>query len=136
MHAAGKPDDSHAIRGIAVATLTGACMIHGLWRRGGIVVNNALALIKVLILTAVIVIGFAVAGGASFGNGPIGKAALKTNFDPHKSFLNPKGDAGSYARTIVYVVYSFSGFKQPFYVSKVLCPFRNTLDLTPCRSRY
>ncbi|KAI4236573.1 MAG: hypothetical protein L6R40_006129 [Gallowayella cf. fulva] len=116
MQAAGIPNHEAAVRGIAVAALTAACLIHGLWRNGGIVLNNVLALIKVLTLTAVIVIGFAAAGGASFGNGTVGKAAVKTNFDTHKSFSRPSHDAGSYARSIVYVVYSYSGFKQPFYV--------------------
>ena len=125
MRAAGDPDNTHAIRGLAVAALTAACLIHGLWRKGGIVLNNVLALIKVLILMAVIVIGFAVAAGASFGNGSVGKAAVKANFDIHKSFQDPKGDVGSYARSIVYIVYSYSGFKQPFYVSQVLEPFRS-----------
>lgn len=120
MQAAGIPNHEAAVRGIAVAALTAACLIHGLWRNGGIVLNNVLALIKVLTLTAVIVIGFAAAGGASFGNGTVGKAAVKTNFDTHKSFSRPSHDAGSYARSIVYVVYSYSGFKQPFYVSATL----------------
>ena len=136
MHAAGAPDDSHAIRGLAVAALTGACVIHGFWRKGGIVLNNILALIKVLILMAVIVIGFAVAGGASFGNGPVGITTVKANFDPHKSFLDPKGDAGSYARSLIYIVHSYSGFKQPFYVGKLLKPLKATFVLTPGDSRY
>ena len=136
MRAIGDPDNSHAIRGLAVAALTGSCLVHGLWRQGGIFLNNALALIKILILMAIIVIGFAVAGGASFGSGPAGKAAVKANLDPHKSFLAPKGDAGSYARSIVYIVYSYSGFKQPFYVSKFRIPTKLTFDLTLSRSRY
>ena len=136
MHAAGDADDSHAIRGLAVAALTLACLIHGSWRNGGIVLNNLLALIKVLILVAIIVIGFAVAGGASFGNGPVGKAAVKANFDPHKSFLDPKGDAGSYARSIVYIVHSYSGFKQPFYVSISLVYFKMAFDLILSLARY
>ncbi|KAL8770393.1 MAG: hypothetical protein Q9209_003819 [Squamulea sp. 1 TL-2023] len=116
MQAAGAPDSPHAVRGIAVAALTGACLIHGLWRNGGILLNNVLALIKVLTLMAIIIIGFATAGGASFGNGRVGKDAIKANFATHKSFVRPSDDAGSYARSIIYVVYSYSGFNQPFYV--------------------
>ncbi|KAL8813032.1 MAG: hypothetical protein Q9223_007147 [Gallowayella weberi] len=116
MQAAGVPDNEPAVRGIAVAALTGACLIHGLWRNGGIVLNNVLALIKILTLMAVIIIGFAAAGGASFGSEPVGRAVAKTNFATHSSFAGPSHDAGSYARSIVYVVYSYSGFKQPFYV--------------------
>lgn len=128
MQAAGQPDNPEAIRGIAVAALIGACLIHGLWRNGGIVLNNVLAIIKILTLMAVIIIGFAVAGGASFGNGPIGRNAVKENFNTRKSFSRPSDDAGSYARSIVYVVYSYSGFKQPFYV-------RATTDDPWCASR-
>ena len=116
LQAVGAPDHPHAVRGLAVASLIIACLIHGLWRKGGIYFNNFLAIIKVLTLLAVIVIGFAAAAGASFGNGPVGKSASKTNFDPAKSFSDPSGDFGSYARSFVYVVYSYSGFKQPFYV--------------------
>ncbi|KAL8670232.1 MAG: hypothetical protein Q9168_005221 [Polycauliona sp. 1 TL-2023] len=116
MQAAGAPDSPRAVRGIAVAVLTGPCLIHGLWRRGGIILNNVLAIIKVATLMAIIVIGFAVAGGANFGNGPVGKVAVKDNFDTHTAFFGPSSDAGSYARSISYIVYSYSGFEQPFYV--------------------
>ncbi|KAL8980957.1 MAG: hypothetical protein Q9177_005729, partial [Variospora cf. flavescens] len=101
MQAAGQPDKPEAIRGIAVAALIGACLIHGLWRNGGIVLNNVLAIIKILTLMAVIIIGFAVAGGASFGNGPIGRNVVKENFNTRKTFSRPSDDAGSYARSIV-----------------------------------
>ncbi|KAL9009116.1 MAG: hypothetical protein Q9173_005828 [Seirophora scorigena] len=92
MQAAGQPDYPEAIRGIAVAALTGACLIHGLWRNGGIVLNNVLAIIKILTLMAVIVIGFAVAGGASFGNGPTWKSAVKENFIPKNRILDSELD--------------------------------------------
>lgn len=116
MQAAGAPDSPEAVRGIAVAALTGACLIHGFWRHGGIILNNVLAIIKVVTLMAIIVIGFAAAGGANLGNGSVGKASVKANFDTTRSFVGPSDDAGSYARSIVYVVYSYGGFKQPFYV--------------------
>ncbi|KAI4181528.1 MAG: hypothetical protein LQ346_006757 [Caloplaca aetnensis] len=116
MQAAGRPNSDAAVRGIAVAALTAACLIHGFWRRGGLAINNVLALIKILTLSAVIILGFAVAGGASFANGPIVKEAFKANYNTRTSFTRPSNDAGNYARSIVYVVYSYSGFKQPFYV--------------------
>lgn len=119
MQAAGNPDHPEAIRGLAVAVLTVACLIHGLWREAGVVINNILALIKVLILMAVIVIGFAAAGGASFGNGPVGKEAVKVNFNVRNSFSGPSNDVGSYARSIIFAVYPYSGFEQPFYVSRL-----------------
>ena len=117
MQAAGNPNQPEAVRGVAVAVLTAACLIHGLWRNGGIVLNNVLAGLKVATLLGVIIIGFATAGGASFGNGSLGRTASKANFDTRMSFASPNSDAANYARSIVYIVYSYSGFKQPFYVS-------------------
>ncbi|KAL9046610.1 MAG: hypothetical protein Q9214_000595 [Letrouitia sp. 1 TL-2023] len=119
MQAAGAPDHPHAIRGLAVAALTAACIIHGAWRRGGILLNNFLALVKVLTLMAVILIGFAAAGGASFGNGSVGKNTIKSNFDVYKSFSNASNDVSGFARSLIYIVYSYSGFKQPFYLSAI-----------------
>ena len=119
MQMIGAPDHPSAVRALAVAVLTVACLIHAVWRRGGIMLNNILAFVKVFLLIAVIVIGFSVAGGADLGNGSIGKDAVAENLSTKKSFMNPNKDAGSYARSIVYIVYSYSGFKQPFYVSRV-----------------
>lgn len=109
---------------MAVASLTLACLLHASWRRGGIVVNNALAILKVLILLAIIIIGFAVSAGASFGHGPIrGQTMdpktqeLTSNFDPKTSFADPRTDTASYFGSILLVKYTYSGYEQPFYVS-------------------
>lgn len=116
-----------AARGLAVACLTVACLLHGVWRRGGIWVNNGLAALKVLILVAVIGIGFAASAGAKFGHGPVhgetvdpitGK--VTPNFDTKSSFAHPHHDAASYADSILFIVYTFSGYEQPFYVSYTL----------------
>ena len=117
MRAAGRPDHDAAIRGLAVAVLTIACLLHGSWRKLGVVVNNVLALIKVLTLIAVIGIGFAAGAGASFGSGPVGKGASRDNFSTHTSFDHARGNVADYSASMLLVVYSFSGFKQPFYVS-------------------
>lgn len=68
MEAAGVAGSDSAVRGLAVTSLTFACILHASWRKGGIVFNNLLAFFKVSMLLAVIVIGFAVSAGASFGN--------------------------------------------------------------------
>lgn len=68
MDAAGVAGNDSAVRGLAVTSLTFACVLHALWRKGGILFNNLLAFIKVSMLLAIIVIGFAVSAGASFGN--------------------------------------------------------------------
>ena len=68
MDCAGVAGNDSAVRGLAVMSLTFACILHALWRKGGILFNNLLAFIKVSMLLAIIIIGFAVSAGASFGN--------------------------------------------------------------------
>ena len=68
MDAAGVTGSDSAVRGLAVMGLTFACILHALWRKGGIILNNLLAFVKVSILLVIIVIGFAASAGASFGN--------------------------------------------------------------------
>ena len=113
MQAAGVPDNAPAIRGLAVAALTVACLVHSSWRKGGIVLNNALAIIKVAILLLIVGIGFAALGGASFGHGPV----RTSNLEVHTSFSNLRGAPASYADSFLYVMGAYNGFKQPFYVS-------------------
>ena len=127
MEAAGKTGDDSAVRGLAAAALTAACVLHALWRRGGILLNNLLAVVKVAMLVAVIVIGFAVSAGATFGNGPIHGTtpepvtqAPVSNFDPHVSFAQGSNNVANYANSLLFVVCTFSGFEQPFYVSTAL----------------
>lgn len=124
MEAAGVEGHDSAIRGLAVASLTFACLLHAAWRRGGIVLNNMLAFLKVSVLLAIIVIGFAASAGASFGHGPVHGQTMNptthkttSNFNTHSSFANARSDTASYASSILFVVYTYSGYEQPFYVS-------------------
>ena len=123
LRAAGIEGHDPTVRGLAVVCLTAACLLHAAWRKGGIMLNNLLAVLKSLILLAIVIIGFAASAGASFGRGPVhGKTTdpithkLTSNFDPHSSFAFPTGDAAGYAGSILYIVFSFSGYEQPFYV--------------------
>lgn len=129
LNAAGIEGHAPAARGLAVGCLTVACLLHASWRNGGIMVNNALACLKVLILLAIIGIGFAASAGAKFGHGPVhgdtidpitGKAT--SNFNTSSSFAHPRHDAASYADSLMFIVYTFSGYEQPFYVSSVPQP--------------
>lgn len=123
MEAAGVAGSDSAVRGLAVTSLTFACILHALWRKGGIVFNNLLAFFKVSMLLAVIVIGFAVSAGASFGNGSVHGTTVDpnthkavSNFDTQTSFLHASHDVANYANSLLFVLYSFSGYEQPFYV--------------------
>lgn len=118
MHAAGHaPGDTSnyaAIRGLAVAVLTGACILHAVWRQGGIVLNNAFAVFKILILLFIIIVGFVAMAGASFGHG---KPVVTEDIGPRNAFSgSPKGFT-SVVTSFLYILYPFSGFEQPFYVS-------------------
>lgn len=62
--AVGKPDEGK-IRGIAIVIAIFPCLIHAFSRRGGILLNNLLAFIKVLMLIFMIIATWAVAGGPS-----------------------------------------------------------------------
>lgn len=113
MKAAGYEAHDSAIRGLAVAALTAACVLHGVWRRGGILLNNAFAFMKVAILLLIIVVGLAGLGGASLGSGRVHTG----NFDHHTSFYQPRTDVASYTTSLLYAFYPYTGFLQPFYVS-------------------
>lgn len=123
--AAGIEGHQQLERGLAVVCLTAACLLHASWRKGGIIVNNLLAVMKVLVLLAIIIIGFAASAGASFGHGPVHGVTVDpktqnatSNFSTH-SFAFASNDPASYAESLLYVVYTFSGYEQPFYVSQL-----------------
>ena len=63
MDAASVTGNESGVRGLAVMSLTFACILHALWRKGGIIFNNLLALLTVLLLLALIVIGFVALAG-------------------------------------------------------------------------
>jgi amino acid transporter len=117
LQAAGYHSDhlpAAAARGLAIAALTLSCVIHAVWRRGGIMLNNILAFLKVILLLSIVVLGLAAIAGVSFGHGKVDAA----NLDPHTSFSNPRSDVVSYMDSIPFIIYSLHGFKQPFYVSQ------------------
>ena len=125
LEAAGIQGHDAAIRGLAVAAITVICLLHGTWRHGGIVVNNVLAILKVLTLIGVIVIGFAASAGANLGHGPVhGETAnpktgeVTSNFDTHTSFTYARRDVASYADSLLFIFYTYSGYEQPFNVSR------------------
>ena len=126
LEAAGIEGHGSTVRGLAVVCLTAACLLHASWRRGGIYVNNLLATLKVLVLLAVIIIGFAASAGASFGHGPVHGETVDpstgnatSNFDTHSSFAHTRNDPASISDSILFIVYTFGGHEQPFYVSSI-----------------
>lgn len=117
MSAAGHDDPSRgAVIGLAIGALTLACLVHVASRRGGILLNNFFAIAKVVLLLLIIILGFIRSSGYTFG----GRASPDTypthNFDPSKSFKGDGQNAPSFADALLFIVYTYSGFEQPFYV--------------------
>jgi amino acid transporter len=125
--AAGRPQDAQGIKdnhgfviGVAFAALTAAVLLHVCSRRGGIIMSNAFACIKVLILVVIIILGFTKAAGEPLGGKP---KANNDNFDPDLSLAGGLHDPTGYFGSLLYVCYSYAGFNQPFYVlSEVKSP--------------
>ena len=119
-------NESHesTARGLAVVCMSAACLLHATTRQGGIYTIVIMAIFKVCILIAIIVIGFAALGGKTFGYGHAhGETILDNaaqtgpgNLDLHNSFAHAKTDFASYANSILFVLCTFSGQEQPFYV--------------------
>jgi hypothetical protein len=68
---------------------------------------------KVAILLLIIITGLAKLGGASLGAKPVNTG----NFNIHTSFSQPRKDVASYAQSLLYAIYPYTGYTQPFYVS-------------------
>lgn len=125
LKAVGIQGHDAAIRGLAVAAITAICLLHGIWRRAGIIINNVLASLKVLTLIGVIVIGFAASAGANLGHGPVHGETVNpktgevtSSFDTHASFNTARRDVASYADSLLFIFHTYSGYEQPFNVSR------------------
>ena len=96
---------NNLVRVIAIATMTGVCLLHGIWRRAGIVINNGFAIFKLLMLLMIIILGFMSIGGKVFHTDP----PAGQNLAPSKSFKNPSTNAYGYAEAYLSVVFAFGG---------------------------
>lgn len=126
LEAAGHRDpDNWLARGIAIIIITFAVLLHGTWRQAGLVVNNAFAIIKVLILLLFIITGF-----ISLGNGfkptDIAKqegyvtnsSVASNNFDSSRSFKYKSSGSLGFVESFLAIIFAFSGFNQANYVSR------------------
>ncbi|SPN98972.1 related to high affinity methionine permease [Cephalotrichum gorgonifer] len=112
------------VRGIAIAAAFATCFIHTISRRGGIVLNNIIALVKVGILLLIIFTAIAVsAGGISRKNGEAVPSVFDHNlklpaaFDPIPENPYPaSGGANGYAQAFLAIIFAYSGFNQTNYV--------------------
>lgn len=94
----GQPDKGK-VRLIAVAVATFTCFIHIFSRRGGILLNNILAMIKVGILMLIIITTIIVAAGGL----PRTPNVIDESTNLRKSFGNPSTEANGYAQAFLAI---------------------------------
>jgi len=128
MLAAGYSDENNnltashgSVIGTAIAALTIVVLIHMFSRRGGILLNNAFAIFKILVFLVIIIIGFAVRGGANFSQAQPSTKLGNGNFDTKTSFSDLSKNVSSFTTSFLYILYTYSGYEQPFYVC---CDYR------------
>lgn len=78
------------IYGIAISIATVTCFIHAFSRRGGILLNNILAVIKVCVLISIIISTWVVAGGR-FGLGGLEQGNCHHSISPPDPQSGPSG---------------------------------------------
>lgn len=119
LEAAGRPVDNFTSRGIAIAVVTFAVVLHGAWRQAGIWVNNAFAVVKVLMLLLIVITGFFSWGGVfkTSTSGGNGSGVAASNFDVHNSFKNPGHNSYAFAESFLSIIFAYGGFNQANYVS-------------------
>jgi amino acid transporter len=120
--------NSHSVRGIAIAISIASCFIHTLSRRGGLLLSNTLAAVKVGILLLMVIVtivyaanGFPQPKNASGPVLPFNQTISQTetmtqNFGIGNSFSNASKDAYGYSASFLDVIFTFSGFEQANYV--------------------
>lgn len=96
------------IYGLAIVMATVTCFIHAFSRRGGILLNNGFAVIKIGILLFIIVSTWVVAGGWS----GIRDLNQGTSAPPERA---PDSYSG-YSQAFLSVVFAYFGIDQPSYV--------------------
>jgi L-asparagine transporter-like permease len=113
LEAANAPVTNSAVRGLAVAAATVACLIHSFSRRGGIWLGNVFALIKVLMLLLIIVTGICAWAGAFHT-----QTYAVDNMSLDHAFANSSNDSYGYTQAFLAVIFAWDGYDQPNYVSR------------------
>ena len=105
------PRRDATVRGIAIGVVTCSCLIHGTWRRGGVLLNNIVASTKVLIICIFPVL--AVCALAGFGN----TNSATENMSIKNSFADAHASTSMYgwSNAFLSVLYAYSGFNQANY---------------------
>ncbi|ESK94189.1 high affinity methionine permease [Moniliophthora roreri MCA 2997] len=93
-------------RGIGIAVVTFALLVHGVAPKFGIYLQNILGFFKIIVLLFVICTGFAALAGRVPGGSP-------HNF--RNSFEGTKTDANAFVQALYNVIWSYIGYSNAFY---------------------
>jgi amino acid transporter len=104
-----------AARGLAILAITFPCVLHAFTRRGGILLNNIVVVVKVAILCAFPIMAICVLAGVTNSN------YAAQNLDFKDSFDNSRSDVDSYTQGVLAVLYAYSGYNQANYVRGHQC---------------
>ena len=120
------------IYAIAIGLLTSCAALHIFTRRGGIILSNIFATIKMAMVLVLAILGFVHAGKKFLQSKGIDEMAVpnapfnitssminnatSTNLGIHTSFSTPRHDLGSYVESFLFALFAFTGFEQPFYI--------------------
>jgi amino acid transporter len=99
-----------AARGLAIMAVTFPCFLHAFTRRGGIILNNVVVMIKVAILCAFPIMAICALAGVVDSN------HAEQNLSLRNSFSNATSDVDRYTQGILAVLYAYSGYNQANYV--------------------
>jgi amino acid transporter len=108
------------IIGITMGALGAAVMLEACSRRGGIVVNNVFAILKVLILIAIFVLGYIAVGSHNLSS----THKSIEDFATTKPFSSSHLGVAEYTRWILYTLDLYSGFGQSLFVLKEVSELR------------
>lgn len=108
------PEDDPArgvVLAVAIGMLTLVVVLHSFSRSIGIWINNCFAATKIALLLAIICLGVAKAAGKFGGPGEV----VRNNFT-HNVWNTQRTDVPSWSNALVLCLFSFGGYRQPFYV--------------------
>lgn len=115
--------DSHTewvIKWIAIAVITVPCLLHGVWRAGGVWLQNALAVVKVTTLWFFIIAGLAAYSGKMSGvDNPGQELSYSSSFDRSHAFDVTYGGHG-WITAFLDVTFSYSGYEAANCKQKII----------------
>ncbi|KAI4923463.1 hypothetical protein J4E85_008501 [Alternaria conjuncta] len=99
-----------AARCLAIMAVTLPCFLHAFTRRGGIILNNVIVVVKIAILCVFPIMAICVLAGVAHTN------HATANMEYKNSFARTHGNADSYTQGMLAVFYAYGGYNQANYI--------------------